>query len=634
MFELITQNLFYLTLTAIIGLGLTVLLVVLIRDVFRNNAGTGWISIAGLILLFLGERWIGEGTSRTVASGLGTLIVLGSVGLRVVAMGAAKDERRRAHQQGLVLTSLLLGGLVLYGLTLPTVTDAFGLGDDALARWNGVFQSTSPILVLAGILPIVMIDRVLGAHPIALPTGVVGRAVASGLSSALAISLVVPVNYLADHYDKSWDLAYFRTTKAGESTQNIVGSLAEPVTITLFYPPGSEVRRELEPYFQTLVDASSGQIELRMVDQALDPELSEKLQIRDNGYVALTQGDHTEKFKVEDDIDRAKRDLKKLDQTVRKNLIKLTRGQRTVYWLVGHGEASHKEREDPLRKLSVLKRQLFDPLNLKLTEFGVTNGSAEAVPDDAALLVIAAPKTQLLPEEITAIKAYIDDGGRLLVLNDAEGDPLNEIVDHLGVETGQGTLAHMSKFLPRKRGPEDRVNLATNKYGSHEAVKNLSRTATQYPLIIPSTRWVQKKAGSKTKVSTLLRSFPETFEDLNGNYEQDEDEEAKVYEMAVAVTAEPKAEGEQGLAAIVVGDVQLYSDALLQQSQANALFAGDSLVWLLDDPDLAGDVESEEDVQIVHTNEEDAVWFAMTVLGVPLLVLAFGIILVRLRKRE
>ncbi len=642
MFEILTNSLFYLTLAVVIGLGLLVTLFVLVRDVLTRLSGSGLILLLGLLFVFFGERWMGEGTARWVFSGGGLLIVAASLGLRAYAMGRATDEaRRRAHRQGLLLGGLVVLGLVLYGITLDAVVDALGLGEEAAERWVAVWRSLSPIAVVAGVLPTLSLDRTLSRHPVAIPRGAVQRAVVSGAASALAIALVVPVNYLADHYDKGWDLAYFRTTRAGSSTQNIVRSLPEPVTVTLFYPAGNDTLREIEPYFDTLVQAAGGQLTVRAVDQALDPALAEELGVRDNGYIALTMGDNTEKFKLDTDIERAKRDLKKLDQTVRKHLIKLSRGQRVVYWLVGHGEASHKERDDVFRKLSLLKRGIFDAENLKVKEFGVTSGSTDEVPDDAALVVVAAPRKDLLPEEVDALTRYLDRGGRMLILKDdaEEGaDPVGPLLAHLGVQAGDALLANEQAYLAvqGRSAMSSRVNLVTNKFGTHESVKTLSRNASQLAVILFGARQVHKAPGAKAKVSTLVRTLPDTFEDLDGNYALSEGEQKKVYELAVAVSGDKQGEGDDAkqMRAVVVGDVSLFADLVLQRSQGNAVFARDTLLWLLDDLEAQGEVESEEDVQIVHTNEEDVAWFAMTVFGIPILVGAFGVALVRLRGRK
>jgi len=437
------------------------------------------------------------------------------------------------------------------------------------------------------------------------------------------------VNYIAASKDIEWDYAYFRTTKPGESTLSIVKTLAEPVEVVLFFSPGNDVRREVEPYFNQLQQVSEGNLTVRVVDQALDPQLAEELKIRDNGQIAIRQGENHEPIKIGTDLDKAKRDLKKLDSNVQKAMLKLTRGQRTVYMLVGHGEASSREKENRLRKLNLFKKNALESQNLKVKNLGVADGSTAAIPDDAAAVIIAAPETELLPEEVESLKKYWDDGGKLFVFLEPDGDALTELLAHLGVEAGPGPLAHQSAFINQRRGPADRVLLATNKFGSHASVKTLSRQSTQMGVIIPTVRPVAKVEGTANKVSTLIRSFPDTWADTNGNYKNDEEEEKKVFELAVAV--EPP-EGEAR--AIVVGDVELLGDPILSQSKGNFVFGLDGVRWLIGDEEIAGDIESEEDVKIVHSRTEDQKWFYFTVFAIPLLILALGLIIVRRRTTK
>ena len=93
-------------------------------------------------------------------------------------------------------------------------------------------------------------------------------------------------------------------------------------------------------------------------------------------------------------------------------------------------------------------------------------------------------------------------------------------------------------------------------------------------------------------------------------------------------------EGEDELRAVVVGDVGVLADPLLQASVGNAEFGRDTVRWLIGDEDIAGKVNSEEDVKIQHTRDEDLFWFWGTIVGVPLLVLGLGLISVRLRRKS
>ncbi|NCG17582.1 MAG: hypothetical protein GWP91_01015 [Rhodobacterales bacterium] len=627
--EELTNNLLFRAMAFFVVISILGAIGALARDAMRKGGGVSMLTTAGLFLVFIGERLDMEGLVRIALSGGGVLIIGAGLVVGVRAMLAAKDARRDGLRLSLIWNAVAVGGLCLYGLTLPSITDALSLDEEALARWNGSLAALAPLTVLIGLLPAAFVDRILLVHPRALPANVAKRAATSGLIAALTAGLLIPVNFLASSHDKVWDVAYFRTTRAGESTQNLARTVASPVSVTLFYPSGNDTRAELEPYFNTLVEASEGNLTLTVADQANRPKLAEQLGIRENGYVTLTMGDNTEKFKVSTEMKKAKKSLKELDSTVRKHLIKLTRGPRTVYWMVGHGEASAREKKDQMRKLNRLKREVFEPANLKLTDFGVSTGSTDAVPDDAALLVIAAPMKPLLPEEVTVVNNYVDAGGALLVMAEVDGDNLTEVFDHLGVQLGTGILAHETKHLSRYGGKVDRILLATNKFGSHESVKTLARMATQRGVIIPTARWVAKKPSGDTKVTTLIRAFPETWADLDRNLEHDPTEERKAYELAVAVT-----KPDSDLRAIVVGDVNLMSDALLSASQGNEDFARDGLMWLLEDEAIAGEINNEHDVEIVHTRDEDFVWFWLTVAAVPLGMLGLGITLIRLRRRS
>src|SRR4051812_34767308 len=72
---------------------------------------------AGLVLLYLGERLIGVGTGRTVASLLGAACVIGATALRASRVsGADSPERASIEKAFLVLYGVGLAGLILYAL--------------------------------------------------------------------------------------------------------------------------------------------------------------------------------------------------------------------------------------------------------------------------------------------------------------------------------------------------------------------------------------------------------------------------------------------------------------------------------------------------------------------------------------
>jgi hypothetical protein len=68
------------------------------------------------------------------------------------------------------------------------------------------------------------------------------------------------------------------------------------------------------------------------------------------------------------------------------------------------------------------------------------------------------------------------------------------------------------------------------------------------------------------------------------------------------------------------------------------LFGGDilddSVKWLGGEEVFAGEVVSEDDKAIQHTKSQDAVWFTLTIVGMPLVVLALGLVGTWARRRK
>jgi hypothetical protein len=603
------------------------------RDVARNRAGSAAALLVALLVLAVGERVFGDGPTRLYVSGLGLVLLLVAVALRAWAWVGSEGARKETHQKALVWTLVAVASLLLYAATLESVTGRLGLDEAGLGRWNGSLRSLFPIVTLLGLFPVFLLDRLLAVHPKVLPAGAARSIQLQGVAGALAVALVVPLNYVAKQREQVWDTSYFRTTAVGESTIALVNAAPEPIEAVLFFPPGNETAREVETYFRDLERQGGGHLTVTRVDQAVDPARAEALKVRENGNVVLVRGENNQKFKIELDFDKAKKNLKEFDSLVQKNLMKLTRDQRTVYFLQGHGEANWRESEDPFRRVATFKKEVLEVSNFKVKTWGLSDGSSLRMPDDADVVVIAAPTKPISPEEVDAITTYWQGGGSLLILVDPTSDPMVEVLSTLGVEAGSAPLAHLEFYAMSKKtggGPADRVNLVTNKFGSHASVKTLSRNAAAAQMAFPMSVAVKRnaEAATKDKLTTLIRTLPMTFQDANRNFDADPDEAKNTYELATAV--EHDTAGGTQARAIVVGSVGFMADVAMRP--ANAQFGYDAIRWLTRDEDVAGAIESEEDVAVVHSREEDWYWFLTAMFAMPTLVIAAGTLVVRSRR--
>jgi hypothetical protein len=312
-------------------------------------------------------------------------------------------------------------------------------------------------------------------------------------------------------------------------------------------------------------------------------------------------------------------------------LLKLAKGKRTAYMLVGHGEASSRgTTENPLYKMSLFKKTMIAQ-NYTVKDFGIDDGSMDAVPDDAAVVIVAAPEKELLDEEIEVLNTYLDNGGGLLLMLDPERNQVGALLDKLGVNTTTGGLAHETEYFRLGRTIGNPSFLATNSFGTHAASSTLSKFSSQLMLLAPTALGLEETTGSEAEFSTVVRSKPNTFEDLNRNFKRDEDEpRGKVHTLVAAV----EGAGDDGFRAVVIGDVSVFSDPMLQVSQGNDVLALDTLRWLVGDEEIAGEVNNEEDVKIQHTREQDQIWFYGLIVFPPTLVILLGALLIRTRRNR
>jgi hypothetical protein len=75
--------------------------------------------------------------------------------------------------------------------------------------------------------------------------------------------------------------------------------------------------------------------------------------------------------------------------------------------------------------------------------------------------------------------------------------------------------------------------------------------------------------------------------------------------------------------------VDVFSDLVLSNWAPNAYLFGDAMRWLVGEESFSGQVNTEEDIRIEHTKQQDLAWFYATIFGVPGLILGAGLLLRR-----
>lgn len=584
--------------------------------------------LLGMFLVFLGERFVGDtGGTRYLLDGLGLVIVLVSV---LQARNASMQTNRQTFTFGL----LGLFSLVLYALS-ETGSDLLGLEDKSAHTFQVVLGVLWPITWLSGSIPFVALGQLLQKGHKHVNKKRAKEHSLRWLSVAFAFSSVVALNYVAHESNTRWNVSYFKTTEPGESTRNIVENLSKPIAIHLFFPASSDVREEIRGYFDQL---SHPNLSITYVDHALEPELSEELKIRNNGYVALSVGEGDDKqsktINIGNKFDTAKRKLKKLDSLVREKLLALSKGKQTIYVTAGHGEFYWKANEDKdkLRQISTLKKVLKSN-NFSVKELTLANGLSDAVPEDASMVLVLGPEEEFFDAEIDVLNEYREQGGSLLISLEPGGASMGGLLSPLNITFDPQAYLSNAKInvpLQSNKSPADVRNLVSIKYSTHASVSNLSKSSKALPSYFLGAGTLKK--GQESKATATVRSMEKTFDDRNQNFKFDKDTEVEqIWDIGLALS-QPVEEKESRV--LVMADTTWLSDVVLVQSKGNQLLLNDALMWLLNDTSSAGEISDEQDVKVIHTKEGQGMIFFGTILLLPIGIFILGSIYVRNRQRK
>jgi ABC-type uncharacterized transport system involved in gliding motility auxiliary subunit len=300
------------------------------------------------------------------------------------------------------------------------------------------------------------------------------------LISVAFIGILVLLNVLGSRYHQRWDLTSQRDFSLSESTLKVLNDLPGPVHAKGFFSAGLSDRQRTEDLLKEFEQRANGKFSWEMIDTFQQPSLADLEKINVDGTVLFTMGSQRQTTITSDEAHLTTALIKLVNPT-----------QLKVYYVTGHGERELDRFDD--RGYSDLKTQIqqenyfVDTLNLF---------ASQEVPQDAAALIIAAPRNPFRQEELDAINRYLDRKGKLILLVDAIASESNaqEIVKRWDVTFGNGVVVDPLSALP-----QDPTVLIEQNYGQHAISKDLATTAT----IMPSATSIEIPQFIKRGVDAL-----------------------------------------------------------------------------------------------------------------------------------
>jgi ABC-type uncharacterized transport system involved in gliding motility auxiliary subunit len=296
-------------------------------------------------------------------------------------------------------------------------------------------------------------------------SGRYGTLAASSL--LIVLGIIVAVNYIGKRQNKRWDLTASGQFSLSDQSRNVVQKLDAPMNVLVF---------DQEPKFQTYRDRLqqyeyvSKNISTEYIDPDKKPTVAQQNNVQQYGTLIFNyQG-------------RSERTTANTEQDITNTIIKVVSGKvRKVYFTQGHGE------HDPTSS----ERDGYQAINTNLTNenYGVEKlvlAQTSKVPDDASALIVAGPKTDFFGPEVDAIKTYLENNGKLLLMLDPPEKPdspplanLTALAHEWGVDATNSLVVDASG-MGRLIGADASVPIAAN-YPSHPITDRFT-VLTAYPL--------------------------------------------------------------------------------------------------------------------------------------------------------
>ena len=358
------------------------------------------------------------------------------------------------------------------------------------------------------------------------------------LLAVLVLAIAIPLNLLASRLDIVWDMTPSNMYELTDTTKNYLNGLDKQVDFYFLMDMDylSTDTESMALYHSLREYASYDKINFKDFDPDSDPELVKKLQ--QEGGFKLTKGDmvlccedrykrvpantmYKENYSTNDDGKRI-RDAAYFtgENYITGAIDAVATGRDTViYFVTGHGEKTVEGDYTKLHENLTNRNYSAEPLDLSMNE---------SVPDNAAILIFAAPKQDITNDELRKLNAYLDQGGNVCFWMSPNEDSIRyknieSVLESFGLAMDYDIVAETEKSLHIDGDPytfrcnvvrsEDELDLTSEVADAMDAgiVPFMSNTRSFYQLLGSSA------TTDNTVASGSLLQTMQTSTDALGN---------------------------------------------------------------------------------------------------------------------
>lgn len=372
---------------------------------------------------------------------------------------------------------------------------------------------------------------------------------------ALVVALLGAIGWLGERYSVAFDWTANQRNSLTADSVALLETLQAPLHVTA-YVSDDDVLREAIGLLVKRYQRVKPDVSLQFVNPDLSPEQARSAGVRFDGTLLIEYRGRSEQVSGIS------------ESAISETIARLARERETwVVFMTGHGErAAHGSANFDLSLLAAqLEQQGFRLQSLNI--------ATTALPGNTGILVVAGPRTALLPAETARLREYLDGGGNLLWLADPDGvAPLPDLENMLGVEVKPGTVVDATTQM---LGVDDPTVAVVADYPEGGPVGGFGLMT-----LYPRAAALAVNAASGWESSAILRTTANSWREtgaLIGNVRLDEADEAGPLVIGYALERARKDGGVQRV--VVVGDGDFASNAFVG-NQGNLGLATNLFNWL------------------------------------------------------
>ena len=437
----------------------------------------------------------------------------------------------------------------------------------------------------------------------------------------LLIAAALLIGFLSTRYGFIHDVSHTQRASLSEPSAKLLESMQGPIEIVSYARPQGDLRKTISD-FVARYERVKPDLKLTFVDPDADPDAMRNAGVQIDGEIELRYKGRNERLKILSEAELSSA------------LLRLSRArERLVAFLEGEGERKPDgvANADLGQFGATLKQRGIHNLNLALAAIG-------KVPDNIDLLVIANPRVALTGSAAMAIVDYIERGGNLLWLLEAdEKNGLDALAEALSIRVLPGVIVDGAG---QAYGIEDPSFVAVNRYPAHVINQGFD-LGTLFPQPVALAQLTPPQWDFKPILQSSAQSWNETGHipkagEAAGDvrYDGADGEISGPLDFGFAMTRlSPRADAREQRV-VVIGDGDFISNSYIGNG-GNRDFGTRVFDWLLTDDALIDVPEAVAEDRVIKLSETAlAVISFGFLLGLPILLAGSGLWIWRRRRRR